>query len=329
MSHFAPAASSRVLLLASILASSPHQLLCIEIAHLQGQQGHAEPPFGPCDEANQNQQRQTDAWENEDDDVSERRKTYILQRVGLQGSGILQPRSPSNTEDGLCLTGGQADSMGGMSLYWSTCQGMLAPPSVGSEQENVAATTAQEFHLDWKGRIRKDGLCIRRMVCGKVNHAYDLGPCDGLGQIIVFVVKKPAANNMERLMTKGSPIQAVKSDLCRSCGPYVLLDRCRSEGGTATGASGCTGSYQPAPGWTKSRSQYVGDDAVNGHAKVGPHEGGGFNANSILNRLRFTDVAQREREFSGLASTPDEGVCGSYVGDGSSLDSVFFFHRIK
>jgi len=242
---------------------------------------------------------------------------YFLQWAGLQTSGISRPRSPLDPDASLCLTAGTQDTLDGISLYWHTCQIDEITPTI-----NVAVRDAQAFSLADTGQIRSKAtqFCIRRMQC-KESFVYDLGPCDGPGQIPEFWVQKPVANNLDHLRPMGYPAQAVATDACKLCGPYLLLERCRSHGGPSQGAGGCGQHWQAKLGWTKMPTQYVGDATAEGRLADG------F-SRDFIGELTSA-FRTKEADISGLGGSNDHDMCASYVTDGPTLESAFYFHKMR
>jgi len=149
---------------------------------------------------------------------------------------------------------------------------------------------------------------------------YDLGACDGPGHVPEFVLQRPASGGPRQPRPLGYPAEAVAADRCELCGPYLLLERCRSEGGAAHGAGGCARSWRAAPGWTNMPMQYIGDAAVEGRV---PGQGATRDLVEELAGWFRPDVSA----MSGLGKATGHGVCGSYVVDGPSRKSLFYLRR--
>jgi hypothetical protein len=184
---------------------------------------------------------------------------------------------------------------------------------------------AQLFHFTKNGQIKAkvSRKCIRREPCGKYQFMYDLTQCDGLGAIAVFAVKKPQAGDLDHLLEMGSPAQAVQSDVCELCGPYMLYERCLSQGMPSMGKEGCTRGHAATPGWTNGvmhgESQYVGDEAVLGES--GPEY------QDLSEKLDWRDRFQDQAEMAGLGQAEEDGLCGSMATDQPVLNSVYYFHH--
>lgn len=255
--------------------------------------------------------------------VAVARRAVVLERAGLEGSGLLAGRPGG--QPALCLTASsRQDTVGGFGLHLQSCEGSvqtIGVPAVNNSDRLLRRM--QEFLLMPGGQIRSgSGQCIRRVRCGR-KYVYDLGDCDGAGYIAVFTVQKPIANSMANLASLGSPAQAVAKDECLTCGPYVLLERCLSRGDRSpSNRIACGTNYQPKPGWSKMPSSYVGDAAVEGRpsdlALV----------DNFGDRFVLGDPEQEQKDMAGLAATAFDGVCGSYTTDGPSLDSVFYIHKL-
>jgi len=187
--------------------------------------------------------------------------------------------------------------------------------------QQPAVRAAQRFSLEAGGRLRAEatGLCVRRAECGQ-QAVYDLGECDGPGRIAEFLAWRPRDDSPWHSPPLGHPSEAVARDRCEVCGPYLLVERCRSEGGPANGAGGCGNDWRAAPGWTKMPVQYVGEAAVEGQVQ-----------RRSPARDLFAEVAglfsASEAETSGLGNAGGEGVCGSHVVDGPRLESIFYLRR--
>lgn len=226
----------------------------------------------------------------------------------------------TTSEAPTCLTAGLEDRAGGVSLYWHTCQdGHAAPWAL-----DPAVREAQFFLLEPGGQLRANAtrLCVRRALCGQ-QPVYDLGKCDGPGRISEFLAWRSQQDGPWRPRLLGYPWEAVERDHCDFCGPYLLVERCRSEGGTSgtsSRAGGCGQDWRAAAGWTKMPFQYVGEAAVEGRVeRRGP-------ARDLLGEIAGlfgSDVA----EMSGLGGTGGDGICGSYVADGPRLESIFYLRR--
>jgi len=150
---------------------------------------------------------------------------------------------------------------------------------------------------------------------------YDLGACDGPNAASVFWASKPLANSLDRLKPMGFPAQAVAADLCQEfCGPYQLLERCRGLGLDPQEVASCRRSWQAPLGWTKKHSQEIGT----------PDSGspsGGAGVRDLAEALGWRDRRLDEAMMSGLGSTGDSALCGSYVTDGPALGSLFYLRR--
>merc|ERR1719221_717600 len=124
---------------------------------------------------------------------------------------------------------------------------------------------------------------------------------------------------------------AVKTDICQLCGPYLLYERCLSEGKPSHGKEGCIPGWQAKPGWTNDDmhgySQYVGDNAVLGHSS-------GPDYPDVADKLSWHDKFQDQADMAGISEAPEsadkgEGLCGSWVTDGPQLNSIFYFHHYE
>mmetsp|Transcript_6533 Transcript_6533/g.9570 ORF Transcript_6533/g.9570 Transcript_6533/m.9570 type:complete len:169 (+) Transcript_6533:16-522(+) len=159
------------------------------------------------------------------------------------------------------------------------------------------------------------------MSCGS-RFVYDLGSCDGPGYKAAFQVRKPVADSTDRLISLGTPFRAVGEEHCVTCGPYILNEKCLLKGSSDPSGhdgSSCGGSWQGNPGWTKQPSSYIGDDAVLGvEPKI-------HSIDTIQDRL---PGSEEQKDLAGLGMADFEGLCGSYVTDGPTFDSVFVLHRL-
>lgn len=253
--------------------------------------------------------------------------TFALERVGLYGSGLLGEGAGADAEPSTCLTtSSKENSVGGFGLHLQSCdKGINTNGRGASHRSDLALLDAQRFVLMPNGQIRTvGGLCIRRKLCGTRSFMFDVGSCDGPDYVAVFVVKRPTANHMDRLMALGFPGQAFKAMDCMECGPFLLVERCLMLGDRSpSNGAVCRENWQADPGFTKLPSTYIGDAAVHGRKPSAAAIDG------IDQRLYLTEAEEERMDFAGLASTEFDGICGSYVTEGVALDSVFYFHRIS
>lgn len=245
---------------------------------------------------------------------------YYLQRAGLQKEGIPMPRSPRNVLANMCLTAGKPDNVDGLGLYWHTCQVNLVAPHI----PDLKIQEAQQFSLATGGQILGKGinLCVRRMEC-KGSHVYDLGPCDGPGRISQFMVTREAQHDASQYVPVGTLAKVVDYDRCQSlCGPYIVLERCRSEGGPRNGARGCGHNYKGDPGWTRGHGHYLGEDVIEGWIHRGPRR-------NVTIEVKELFMPPEEVRLSGLMATDDVGMCSSYVTDGPAISSIFYLTKVQ
>jgi len=245
---------------------------------------------------------------------------YYLQRAGLQSEGVPMPRSPRNPHANVCLTVGKPDNIEGLGLYWHTCQVNVGPPHVADR--NIME--AQKFALANGGQILGKGLnlCVRRMGC-KGAHVYDLGPCDGPGRISQFMVTRTAEHDSSTYVSVGTLAKVVDTERCTTlCGPYIVLERCRSEGGPRNGARGCGHNHKGDPGWTRGHGHYLGEDVIEGWIHRGPRR-------NLTIEVKELFLPPEEVRLSGLAATKDRqvGMCSSYITDGPAVSSIFYLTK--
>lgn len=228
------------------------------------------------------------------------------------------PRSPRNSNANMCLTQGKEDNMEGLGLYWHTCQVNLVYPNI----PDLEVQEAQKFQLATGGQILGGhNLCVRRMEC-KGAHVYDLGPCDGPGRISQFMVTRAAAHDPNTYVPVGTLAKVVDNDRCQSlCGPYIVLERCRSEGGPRNGARGCGHNYKGDPGWTRGHGHYLGEEVTEGWIHRGPKR-------NLTVEMKELFLPPEEVRLSGLMATNDIGMCSSYVTDGPAVSSIFYFSKV-
>eukprot|EP00419_Tripos_fusus_P022031 CAMPEP_0172722028 /NCGR_PEP_ID=MMETSP1074-20121228/80470_1 /TAXON_ID=2916 /ORGANISM="Ceratium fusus, Strain PA161109" /LENGTH=346 /DNA_ID=CAMNT_0013547925 /DNA_START=73 /DNA_END=1113 /DNA_ORIENTATION=- len=243
---------------------------------------------------------------------------YYLQRAGLQKEGIPMPRSPRNKNARMCLTAGRPDNIDGLGLYWHTCQVLIEPPNIPDRM----VQEAQKFAFATTGQIIGKGsnLCVRRMEC-KGDHVYDLGACDGPGRISQFMVKRTAEHDANQYVPVGTLAKVAEYDRCTVlCGPYIVLERCRSEGGPRNGAKGCGHNYKGDPGWTRGHGHYLGEEVSEGWIHRGPRR-------SLTTEMKELFLPPEEVRLSGLKATNDIGKCSSYVTDGPAVSSIFYLTK--
>lgn len=241
---------------------------------------------------------------------------YSLQRVGLQKSGIAQPRSPLAEGHQICLTAGPKDSLQGHALLLVPCSDPDLTPD-GMNPPNRSIQDLQAFHFLNNGQIRNKltGLCIRRMLCG-VTPVYDLGPCDEKRTSTTWVVSKAIAGQVSKMQYLGYPLIAVVKDMCNMCGPYQLLQKCK--GVPMASNWGCGESSAPNPGWTKNPSAYLDPEIM-------PSE----EHNDLLNDI--SSDMNDEDEVDGIGGAPSNSkqeTCGTHLLDAPSVSSWFYFLKV-
>jgi len=236
---------------------------------------------------------------------------FMVQKVGLQQNGPMMPRSPFSDSAKSCLTVGPSDHIGGVSLYWHACQNEQLTEHIDANIEEN-----QMFSFTFSGHIRSkiSGLCIRRGEC-QSRVAYDLSSCDD-DVTASFRVSKAVANSLDHLWPMGTPMQAIADEMCDICGPYMLLSHQHHK------------NYEATPGWTKGRSQFVGEAAANG---LEPPDSAGDISRLVKStltdgrRVIYSDPFVGDN--TGLGFTDADGICGSYVTDGPAKESLFFLLR--
>lgn len=225
----------------------------------------------------------------------------MLQRVGLDSTGIEMPRSPRDPGANICLTAGVQDRLHGQALQWATCENTMVKTAITDKQREEAQT----FEVLAKGRLRSkvSGLCVRRVMCDELDtrqYVYDLGSCFD-DMVVEFLVNKVIANNIYKVQKMGTLEEAIRSETCTMCGPYQLSDT-----GSFYGSNGFT-AYQGRPGWSKQPVTYIGEDAVHGRMPL--------------------DESVSDDLMEGLGNTDDDGICGSYVTDAPPAVSLFTVYR--
>jgi len=260
---------------------------------------------------------------------------FYLEHVGLAASGVLGTQAATeamqSSKPALCLTSSQKeDTVGGFGLSLRLCEASVNTMRGVQNLNNVdpELKKAQQFKLMRNGEIRTvGGKCIRRVRCamgGGRDHSfiYDVGRCNGPGYVAKFVLEKPELNRMERMHLLGFPESLFRKLRCSTCGPYMLVEQCLSRGELYPDASRtCGKDYHAKPGFTKMPSTYVGDAAVQGRPPR-------IDAVDTLYE-RLTPRGDGNVGFGGLAATDWDGICGSYVTDGMTMDSFFVFHRAE
>lgn len=256
---------------------------------------------------------------------------FYLERIGLQGSGVLgiEELDESNHEPSLCLTATEKeDTVGGFGLSFQVCEGGVKTQRSATSVHRLdpELRRAQKFQFMPNGEVRTaNGLCIRRMRCATIKNkgmvfVYDVGRCNGPGYVAKFIVERPAANSLDRLQTLGFPERLLRASTCEACGPFMLLEQCLSFGDRyPVNSQVCGDRYQATPGFTKLPSTYIGDAAVHGRAPSIE------SVDTVSDRLQ--PLPDRHQDFTGLAATDFDGLCGSFAGDGLGMDSFFIFHR--
>jgi len=251
---------------------------------------------------------------------------FFLQKVGLEvaADGAQAPRLPHNDKANQCLTAGSAkdkDTLDGTALYWTLCQDSTFRSKLISDPARREAQLFQ-FQEDGTVKSRSSGLCIRRMECSRgPRFLYDLGNCKDSNVLVKFQVKKALASNMKRMKDLGTLVQAVATEACTICGPFQLVERCKS-GRPAGSSVGCQRSYQATPGWTKLASSYVGDAAASGHGDLNADSGESLW--TIISNIWNGEVPSFDVDMSGIGETDRDGICGSYVTDAPDLSSFFY-----
>lgn len=238
---------------------------------------------------------------------------FTLQYVGVQTRGVPQPRSPLSPEGKKCITAQGRNSLSGYGLKLVRCSDAdLAPPGMKVDR---SIQDLQAFHFLNNGQIRNKmtGLCIRRMLCG-LTPVYDLGPCDQDQSATSWLVNKAVANSMEDKQFLGYPLIAIVKDMCNMCGPYQMLQKCKGEPMTGV-TGGCHSEESFEPGWTKNPSAFIlpKEDTSNSFSVLG----------TVIGAV---DVAE---EMDGIMETPEkEGFCGTWLVDGPSAESWFYFLKV-
>lgn len=265
-------------------------------------------------------------YEN-DEDHHQYTNTFVLEWTRLGGSGWLGEKEQGD-DPALCLTVSDTkNTVGGYGLSLRTCDSSIktwGTQSIARPDPNLKQL--QEFILEASGRLRVENnnmtkMCIRRMRCGR-SFTYDVGKCKGVGYMASFEVEEPLYNDVSRLRLLGTPFHAVAKERCLTCGPFLLQEKCLAMGKSdPSGHDGseCGGSWQGPLGWTKWPETYIGRAAIEGKEPYSE------TLDSVTDRL--PGGGQDGKDFAGLAGSGFDGVCGSFVVDGPSLDSVFVFHR--
>lgn len=231
---------------------------------------------------------------------------FLVQFVGVEDDASPQPRSPSSPKGSLCLTTGAEDKMNGVALYWHVCQTRNV---IATGQLSPAIHDAQIFYFTIDGKLRNlYGKCVRRGDCGS-RVAYDLGDCEDF-MVTSFTVSKAVANDLYALKSEGSLLSAAVNNACDAydeCGPFMVEDRC--------GSNGCQENFEAAPGWTRGRSQYV---TARKNLEMPDPEA--LAADVAAQALQGTGL-------TGLGATDDDGVCGTWVTEGPRGASFFYLNR--
>jgi hypothetical protein len=230
----------------------------------------------------------------------------VIQRASLQDSGD-QVRSPYNLKDNFCLTAGTGDALNGYGLYWRGCEDLSLIHMVDPRVHE-----AQLFALTTSGMLKSKigGFCMRRATCTQGSTFYDLASCDE-ENLAVFEAAKLVAGKAKNAKSMGFPLQAVASEMCNVCGPYMFVDICS---GSDPVRSVCT-EPQPEAGWTRLRTQWLG------YARR--------SADTVEERF---DHALYDRDIfssdkTSLGTTGDSGICGSFVSQAPVLTGFFYILR--
>jgi len=187
-----------------------------------------------------------------DPDVIEAMKrVYTLQYAGIDAQtghvadSLASPmRCLAASEQQSCVDTQHA----GIGLDFTECPNTVQVDNKGRPTSNVKAPNwNQLFQLGLDGFFYHcgTGLCLRRVPCGNV-HVYDLGDCKEQG-LAKFEAWRAVANQADNLVRLGPPLNGAVG-LCETCGPMLVMQKCRSEGD-------CNRTPPPPnPGWTKNSS---------------------------------------------------------------------------
>lgn len=245
---------------------------------------------------------------------------YVLERVGVQNSGVVQPRSPMSPEaTASCLTSTMNDGLGGIGLKFMECQDPTVAPSWNNNRD-LTLYEAQKFTLEWDGRIRSKitGKCITERDCfGR--KVYDLGECSA-STVGTFNVRKAAANNIAHMTSANLPVQAIAKDHCDLCGPYMLTYRCRGGGLLPGGRSDCFSRFGVTPGWTRSDNHFLPGENLNRHAEPTDDASAEEANDNAIARLSGENGSP---EMLGLESIDNS--CGTHVTAGANAGSFWYF----
>jgi len=254
---------------------------------------------------------------------------FNLEYVGLAGSGLLGKQAFDSAAPSLCLTlSPKEDLVGGNALAFQPCEAAVKTRKSMHQVQRVdpALRQAQQFRLMPSGEIQTlGGQCVRRMPClvgGKgARYLYDVGRCNGPGYTAKLVLEKAEVNSLERMHTLGFAEKALRALPCTNCGPYRLVEQCLARGEwSPSNTHVCGEDYQGRPGFTKQASTYIGDAAVSGRQ---PRIN---SVDTVYKRLSFQRSGKND--LAGFAPTDFDGICGSYVTDGLTMNSFFVFHRV-
>mmetsp|Transcript_31119 Transcript_31119/g.89987 ORF Transcript_31119/g.89987 Transcript_31119/m.89987 type:complete len:309 (-) Transcript_31119:101-1027(-) len=246
---------------------------------------------------------------------------FAIERTGLQGSGLMG--GEIDRQPAMCLTAtDKPDRVGGFGMRLQPCESSF--DTFGATVPNNKSPELRQqqlFVLGADGSILSAGtwLCVRRVRCGD-RFLYDLGRCDGPGYVAIYEVDRAAAASVDHLMPLGTLAQAVKMESCINCGAYILKERCLTRGERYPSSHGrtCGEHWQGKPGFTKLPSTYVGDAIANGRTAIEDTYEGPYD--------RIVGV-EEANELAGMMATDFDGICGSYITDGPTMDSVFYVHR--
>lgn len=234
------------------------------------------------------------------------REYFVIQRASLQDSGD-QVRSPYNLKDNFCLTAGTGDALDGYGVYWRGCEDLSLIHVVDPRVHE-----AQLFSLTTTGMLKSKigGFCMRRATCTQGRNFYDLASCED-ENLAVFEAQKLIGGKSSSVKSMGFPLQAVASEMCNVCGPYMFVDICS---GSDPVRSVCT-EPQPEAGWTRLRTQWLG------YARR--------SADTVEERF---DHALYDRDIfssdkTSLGTTGDSGICGSFVSQAPVLTGFFYILR--
>lgn len=195
------------------------------------------------------------------------KRVYTLQYAGIdEGTGhVADPLAPPMR----CLVSLGPDSVDvqhvGLGVGFTDCPNAVQVDEKGRPTGEVKKPLwSMLFQLGLDGRFYHcgTGLCLRRAPCGSA-HVYDLGDCES-PLLAKFEAWKAVTNRADKLVRLGVPLAGAVG-LCQTCGPMLLMQKCRSQGDCEQIPPA------PKPGWTKNSTHAPQDQQSSAvHIQPGP-----------------------------------------------------------